>query len=356
MHRMSVRNPSRVVVGDDGAISYRLRGKRRWGLNFGAIVVLLGFLAAPLACVAQSAGKVHRIGFLSSLASSDGRFQIEALRQGLRDLGYVEGRNVAIEARWAEGDYQRLPRLARELVYLAPDVIVSAGGPPPARALKEATKALPVVFVSGSVMATGLVSSLSRPDGNLTGFEVFAEELDAKRLGLLIEILPKARHVAALWNPGNLEDGQQRKRLQDAARVLGMQIRFVEARRPGEIDGAFASIAREQTDAVVVSADPMFVSERRRIVELAGRNRVPTIYFDRSFAETGGLLSYGTDLFALYRSAGTYVDKILRGAKPADLPVQQPTKFELVINLKTARTLGLTIPQPVLLRADRVIE
>jgi putative ABC transport system substrate-binding protein len=185
---------------------------------------------------------------------------------------------------------------------------------------------------------------------------VFAEELDAKRLELLHEILPKAVQVAAIWNPANLESGLQRKRLQDAARARGMRMRFVEAQHPGEIDGAFASMAREKTDAVVVSADPMLVSERRRIVELAARSRVPAVYFDRSFAEAGGLLSYGTDLFALYRGASTYVDKILKGAKPADLPVQQPTQFELVINLKTAKTLGLMIPPPVLLRASRVIE
>jgi putative ABC transport system substrate-binding protein len=334
----------------------RRAGNGRRALNIGLLGVLLGFLAAPLTSVAQSAAKVHRIGFLSSLAASEGQFQIEALRQGLRDLGYVEGRNVAIELRWAEGDYQRLPRLAKELVDLNPDLIVSAGGPPPARALKMATKTLPVVFITGSAMAAGIVSSLSRPGGNLTGFEVFAEELDAKRLELLHEILPKAVHVAAVWNPGNLEAGLQRKQLQDAGRVRGIQIRFVEAHRPSELEAAFASIARERTDAAVVSADPMLVSERRRIVELAGRTRVPTIYFDRSFAEAGGLLSYGTDLFALYRSASTYVDKILKGAKPADLPVQQPAKFELVINLKTAKTLGLTIPPPILLRADRVIE
>ena len=267
----------------------------------------------------------------------------------------MEGRNLKFDLRWAEADDQRLRRMAKELVDLAPDLIVSAGVL--RRACPEvATKTIPVVFISGSVMAAGIVSSLSRPGENLTGLEVFAEELDAKRLELLHEILPKAVQVAAVWNPGNLESGLQRKRLQDAARVRGMRMRFVEAQHPGEIDAAFASIAREQTDAVVVSADPMLVNERRRIVELAGRTRVPAVYFDRTFAEAGGLLSYGTDLFALYRSAGTYVDKILKGAKPADLPVQQPTQFELVINLKTAKTLGLTIPPPILLRADRVIE
>jgi putative ABC transport system substrate-binding protein len=324
--------------------------------NFRAFVHLFVLLAVPLASFAQPVAKVHRIGFLSSLAASDGQFQIEALRLGLRDLGYVEGRDVTLELRWAAGDYQRLPRMAKELVDLGPDLIVSAGGPPPARALKSATRTIPVVFISGSVMAAGIVSSLSRPGENLTGLEVFAEELDAKRLELLHEILPKAVQVAAIWNPANLESGLQRKRLQDAARARGMRMRFVEAQHPGEIDGAFASMAREKTDAVVVSADPMLVSERRRIVELAARSRVPAVYFDRSFAEAGGLLSYGTDLFALYRGASTYVDKILKGAKPADLPVQQPTQFELVINLKTAKTLGLMIPPPVLLRASKVIE
>ncbi len=322
---------------------------------FAAVLALVGCLAPGLG-FAQAAAKLHRLGFLSSLAASEGRFQIEALRQALRDLGYVEGRNLAIELRWAEGDYQRLPRMAEELVALNPDVIVAAGGPPPARALKAATQTIPVVFIAGSAMSAGIVSSLSRPGGNLTGLEVFAEELDAKRLELLHEILPKALQVAALWNPGNLESGLQRRQLQDAGRARGMQIQFVEVRLPGELDAAFASIGRERADAVVVSADPMLVSERRRIAELAGRIRVPTIYFDRGFVEAGGLLSYGTDLYTLYRSASTYVDKIIQGAKPADLPVQQPAKFELVINLRTAKALGLAIPPSILLRADRLIE
>jgi len=323
--------------------------------HFAAVLALVGCLAPGLG-FAQPAAKLHRLGFLSSLAASEGRFQIEALRQGLRDLGYVEGRNLAIELRWAEGHYQRLPRMAEELVALNPDVIVAAGGPPPARALKAATQTIPVVFITGSAMAAGIVASLGRPGGNLTGLEVFAEELDAKRLELLHEILPKAVHVAALWNPGNLESGLQRRQLQDAGRARGMQIQFVEVRLPGELDAAFASIGRERADAVVVSADPMLVSERRRIAELAGRIRVPTIYFDRGFVEAGGLLSYGTDLYTLYRSASTYVDKIIQGAKPADLPVQQPAKFELVINLRTAKALGLAIPPSILLRADRLIE
>ena len=323
--------------------------------HFAAVLALVGCLAPGLG-FAQPAAKLHRLGFLSSLAASEGRFQIEALRQGLRDLGYVEGRNLAIELRWAEGHYQRLPRMAQELVALNPDVIVAAGGPPPARALKAATQTIPVVFITGSAMAAGIVASLGRPGGNLTGLEVFAEELDAKRLELLHEILPKAVHVAALWNPGNLESGLQRAQLQDAGRARGMQIQFVEVRLPGELDAAFASIGRERADAVVVSADPMLVSERRRIAELAGRIRVPTIYFDRGFVEAGGLLSYGTDLYTLYRSASTYVHKIIQGAKPADLPVQQPAKFELVINLRTAKALGLAIPPSILLRADRLIE
>lgn len=329
---------------------------RRWGIQIAVLAAVLAVLLAPLASFAQSSGRVHRIGFLSSLTASGGRFQSDALRQGLRDLGYVEGRNLAIDFRWADGDYARLPGLAKELVDLNLELIVSAGGPPPARALKAATSTTPVVFISGSAVDAGIVSSLARPDRNLTGFEVFAEELDAKRLELLQEIAPKTARVAVLWNPGNLEGGLQRRHLENAARARGLRLRFVEAERPDGIDAAFASIAQAQSDAIIVSADPMFVSERRRIVELARRARLPAIYFARSFADAGGLLSYGTDLFALYRGASAYVDRILKGAKPADLPVQQPTKFEFVVNLGTARALGLAIPPAVLLRADQVIE
>lgn len=321
-----------------------------------AIVVSLLLLAGALPGPAQPAKKMYRIGYLSSLSSSGGQLQLDALRQGLSDLGYVEGRTIVIESRWARGNYESLPNLAKELIGLNPDVIVSAGGPPAARALKSATATIPVVFVSGSAVAAGIVSSLARPEGNLTGLEVFAEELDAKRLELLKQALPRAAHIAVLWNPGNLERGLQRQQLEAAAQVQALRLRFVGAQLPGEIEPAFTAMARERPDALLVSADPMFTSEQRRIVELAARTRLPAIYPFRSSAEMGGLMSYGTDLFAVYRAAATYVAKILNGAKPADLPVQQPTKFELVINAKTAKAIGLTIPQSLMVRADQIIQ
>jgi putative ABC transport system substrate-binding protein len=320
-----------------------------------AIAFFLG-IAAPLAAGAQPAAGVYRIGYLASLSAAGGETQFDAFRQGLRDLGYVEGRTIVIETRWAEGNYERLPSLAMELIRLRPDLIVSAGGPPAARALKSATRTIPIVFVSGSVMAAGIVSNIARPGGNLTGFEVFAEELDVKRLELLKETLPNAARVVVLWNPGNVEERLQRQPLQAAAHTRGIRLRFVEARNPGDIEPAFNVMARERADAVLVSADPMFTSEYRRMVELATRARLPAMYPFRSFAEAGGLMSYGTELFVVYRNAAKYVDRILKGANPGDLPVEQPTKFEFVVNLKTAKALGLTIPQSLLLRADRIVE
>ncbi len=315
----------------------------------------LGFilLSAVFAADAQPV-KAHRIGYLSSLSPSGGRPHFAAFRQGLRELGYVEGRNIAIEARWAEGDYERLPALAKELVALEVGLIVSAGGPPAARAAKSATTSIPVVFISGSALAAGIVPNLGRPGGNVTGLEVFAEELDTKRLELFKEALPRSARIAVLWNPGNLKRGRQRQELETAAQAQGTQLRFVEASRPDEIEPAFALIARE-ADAVLVSADPMFTSEYRQIVELAARTRLPAMYPFRGDAEAGGLMSYGTDLYAVYRSAAIYIDKILTGTKPGNLPVQQPTRFELVINLKTAKALGLAIPAELMLRADHVI-
>jgi putative ABC transport system substrate-binding protein len=251
------------------------------------IVVPLLLLAWALPGRAQPAKAIYRIGFLSSLSSSGGEFQIDALRQGLRDLGYVEGRTIVVESRWAKGDYESLPNLAKELIGLNPDVIVSAGGPPAARALKSATATVPIVFVSGSAVAAGIVSNLARPEGNMTGLEVFAEELDAKRLELLKEALPRATHIAVLWNPGNLERGLQRQQLEAAAQAQSLRLRFVGAHLPAEIEPAFTAMARERPDAVLVSADPMFTSEQRRIVRLAARTRLPAIYAFRSSAEAG---------------------------------------------------------------------
>jgi putative ABC transport system substrate-binding protein len=325
---------------------------RRLGL---IVTLVLALLAAPLAVDAQQS-KIARIGYLSSQSASGGQEYRDAFRQGLRELGYVEGQNLVIEYRWADGNYERLPSLAKELVDLNLDLIVSTGGPPAARAAKAATTTIPVVFVSGSALEAGIVSSLARPGGNLTGFDVFAEELDGKRLELLKQMIPKAALVAILWNPGTPEERVQRDRLDLAARMVRLKLRFVGARHPGELQAAFAAIARERADALLVSTDPMFSSWAGQIIRWTAAARLPTIYFSRSFMGGGGLMSYAPDFVAIYRRAATYVDKILKGAKPGDLPVEQPTKFELAINLKTAKALGLTIPQSLLIQADTLIQ
>jgi putative ABC transport system substrate-binding protein len=321
------------------------------------LVLALGLLAAPLAAKAQPAGKMWRIGYVTSQsAASTGRVSFDAFRQGLRDLGYVEGQNIVIESRWADGDYERLPTLAKELVSLNLDLIVSGGGDPTVRAVKAATTTVPIIFITGSAVAAGIVSNLARPAGNLTGFDLLAEELYTKQLALLKETLPRAVRMAVLWNPRIAGGEVRRKGLEIAAQALRVKLRFLEAQHPGEIETALAAIVRERSDALFVSSDPMFASEAGRIIRWTTRARLPTMYSWRIFAEGGGLMSYSADLAAIYRRAATYVDRILRGAKPGDLPVQQPTKYELVINLKTARALGLTIPPSVLQQADEVIQ
>jgi ABC-type uncharacterized transport system substrate-binding protein len=322
------------------------------------LALALGVLFARPIADAQPAAKTYRIGFLGSQSPAAHRPRLEAFRQGLAEHGYVEGRNIVIEFRWAEGDYKRLPGLAKELVALTPDLIISTGGPPAALALKAGTRTIPIVFLGGPAVETGIVPSIARPGGNLTGLDVFAVDLDGKRLALLKEAFPKASRVAVLWNPapGRTDPSPRRERVEVAGRSLGLQLRFLEVRRPGEIDTAFAAMVRERPGALLVLADPMLDSQRTRIVESASRNRLPAMYQWREFAEDGGLMSYGADLTAIYRRLGTYVDKILKGAKPGDLPVEQPTKFELVVNLKTAKALGLRIPPSILLQADKVIE
>ena len=320
------------------------------------LVLALSLALAPLAAEAQQKEKVNRIGLLSIATVT----YIDAFRQGLRDLGYVEGRTIVIEYREAQS-YERLPELAKELVGLKPDIIVSAGGSLVARAVKAVTSTIPVVFLASDVVAGGLVASLSRPDGNLTGLEIVTTQLDAKRLEILKEALPTITTVALLWNPGsaaynasNLAD--QRRGMEAAAQAVGVRLGMLEARDRREIDTVFRTIQREDPGALLVGSDAIFTSGRQRIVELATQLRIPSMYGWREFVEVGGFMSYGTSLPDLYRRAATYVDKILKGAKPADLPVEQPTKFELVINLKTAKELGLKIPPPVLGRADQVIE
>jgi putative ABC transport system substrate-binding protein len=318
-----------------------------------------GLLAAPLAAEAQQAAKVPRIGFLALNRGANPHVH-EVFRQGLRDLGYVEGRNVVIEYRDAGGKVERLPALAAELVALKVDVIVTGGGTPTALAAKEATRTLPIVFASaGDPVTSGLVTSLARPGGNVTGSSNFAPELVGKCLEQLKQAVPEVSRVAVLWQPGAAServDKDMLKAADVAARALGVRLRFVEARGRADIDRAFSDITRARAGALTVWTGAMFFSERKRLVDLAAKNRLPAVYPQREFVDAGGLMAYGTDLADLFRRAATYVDKILKGAKPADLPVEQPTKFELVINLKTAKALGLTIPPSLLARADEVVQ
>jgi putative ABC transport system substrate-binding protein len=322
-----------------------------------SITLLLGGLFSPLAAAAQQAAKVPRIGYLHpNLAASP---HLEAFRQGLRDFGYVEGRNVVIEYRDAEGKFERLPALAAELVALKVDVIV-ASGTLAALAAKHATSSIPIVFPTvGDPVTDGLVISLARPGGNVTGLSNLTPELVGKCLELLKEAIPGVSQVAILWQPtGFVERTRKdvRKGAEVAGRALGMRLQFVEARGPEDFDRAFSDIARPRASAVIVVTTAMFVQERRRLVDLAAKVRLPAVYGSRESVDAGGLISYGPNLADSFRRAATYVDKILKGAKPADLPVEQPTKFELVINLKTAKALGLTIPPALLARADHVVE
>ena len=317
-----------------------------------------GVLAAPLA-EAQQAAKIARIGYLSLDAATSGGNR-EAFLQGLRDVGYVEGRNVVIQYRDAKGKPERLPALAAELVALKVDVIL-AGGTPHALAAKQATGILPIVFAAAEPVSSGLVTSLARPGGNVTGVSVFTqEELVGKRLELLKLAVPGVSRVAVLWQPGGYGEERAEKDMlkgaEVAARALGVRVQFVEARGPADLDRGFSEMTGARAGALTVVTSSMFFNERSRLVGLAAKNRLPAAYGGREFVAAGGLIGYGLNTSDLFRHAATYVDKILKGAKPGDLPVEQPTKFELVINLKTAKALGLTIPPSLLQRADQVIE
>ncbi len=320
--------------------------------------VALGLLAAPLAASAQPAAKVSRIGYLQlNLAASP--HLAEAFRQGLRHFDYVEGRNLVIEYRDAEGKFERLPALAAELVALKVDVIV-ASGTLAALAAKHATRSIPIVFPTvGDPVTDGLVTSLARPGGNVTGLSNLSPELVGKCLELLKQAIPGVSRVAVLWQPGGFTERTRkdvRNGAEVAGRALGMRLQFVEARGPEDFDRAFSDITRARASALIVVLTAMFFQERRRLVDQAVKIRLPAVYESRESVDAGGLMSYGPNLADSFRRAATYVDKILKGAKPGDLPVEQPTKFELVINLKTAKALGLTIPPALLLRADQVIE
>ena len=335
------------------------RSSRRGGflpLLF-AVPLALGLLAAPRTPAAQSAAKMPRIGFLVGGSANDPLSSTDAFRQGLRDHGYVEGRTIAIEYGYAEGRLDRFTDLASGLARLPVDVIV-APGTVAAQAARKATATIPIVIVlAGNPVGDGLVSSFARPGGNVTGLTMSVDHvIGGKYLELLKEVVPTISRVAILWNPLTAPHTVMLKETEPAARALGMTLQPVPAGRPDEIDGAFAAMSRARSEGVVILADPMFTSVRRRIVELATKARLPTMYGDGLVMEAGGLMSYGPSLPDLFRRAAGYVDRILKGAKPGELPVERPTKFALVVNLKTAKALGLTIPPSVLARADQVIE
>ena len=325
-------------------------------IRTGILIVVLTMLAAlPLVADAQPAGKAPRIAYLS--ASSAINATVETFRQGLRELGYVEGRNIQIEFRWADGRFDHLPALAAELVSLGVNVIVAANTPA-ALAAKNATSTIPIILVtSGDPVGSGLVASLARPGGNVTGLSLTPTlAISGKQLELLKEAFPSITHVAVLANPANPPTAGLLTETELAARSLGLRLRVVQVREPKEFGDAFATMKNERVPALLVIADPLVADNRDRIVAFAATNRLPAIYPYRTFVDAGGLMSYGADLSDLNRRAATYVDRILKGAKPAELPIEQPTKFELVVNLKTAKALGLTIPPSLLLRADHVIQ
>jgi putative ABC transport system substrate-binding protein len=318
--------------------------------------VALGILLAPLAAGAQPPTKIPRVGLLLFGSPSDSatRF-VEAFRQGLRELGYVEGQNIAIEDRHAEGREHRLPDLAADLVRLKVDVVVAPGGVA-ASAVRNATKTIPIVIWASDLVGSGLVASLQRPGGNITGLTTLSAELSGKRLELLKEMVPRISRVAVLAYPANPALALQLRETQVAARTLGLRLQILEVRSPDDLDRAFGAAKKERAGALNILPSAFLFAHRKKLVDLAAESRLPAMYENRWYAEAGGLMAYGASFSDLYRRVAGYVDKILKGAKPADLPVEQPTKFELVINLKTAKALGLTIPPSLMLQADEVIQ
>jgi putative tryptophan/tyrosine transport system substrate-binding protein len=326
--------------------------KRKFtAITLGALLFALCFSAW-----AQQPGKVYRVGFLSGSSSRSPSIGRQSVQRELAALGYVEGKNIAFEYRYAEDKPERSPALADELVRLKVDVIVAGGGND-TQAVKNATTTIPIVFLESVAdpVEQGLVASLARPGGNITGFTTMATVLAGKRLELLKEAIPKLSHVAVLWNPRGIDNTPQWKESQKVAREIGLQLQSIEVSRAEEFDKAFEEAIKARSGALAVTRYRISNVYQKRIIELAAKNRLPAIYYREDFAENGGLMAYGADEVEPFRRAAAMIDKILKGTKPADIPVEQPTKFELVINLKTAKQIGLTIPPNVLARADRVI-
>ena len=316
---------------------------------------LVGAFAAPVVAEGQQAGYVPRVGFLfyGPAGSSP---EIDAFRQGLSELGYIDGQNVAVEYRFASGRLERLQELATQLVTLRPSVIV-APGTPAAMAAKRATSIIPIVFAGvADAVGAGLVTNFARPSANITGVTSNSVRLGGKRLELLKAVVPRASRVAVLYNPGDRSNVLASKELQASAPALGLTLQRLEVRRPDEFESAFAAMRRGRADALFGAAGLLTTGHRQALVDLAATTRIPAIWGERQFVESGGLMSYATDFYDQIRRSATYVDKILKGARLGDLPIEQPTKFEFVINLKTARVLGLTVPPSLLARADQVIE
>jgi putative ABC transport system substrate-binding protein len=321
------------------------------------LALAAGALAAPLAAFAQQPARIARIGFLHSASPQGSETQLQALRDGLRELGYVEGKNYQLEFRWGEGKLERMPALATELVQSKVDIIFAATSPSVVAA-RQATRTIPIVMpLSSDPVGDGLVASLAHPGGNITGLSVMSRELGEKRIQMLREVFPKVSlPMDVVWNPDYAGMRARFEQARHVAPAVGMTVQSVEVRDARELDAAFATIVREHPDALLILVDPFTRSQRSRIVEFAATQRIPAMYETSDFVDAGGLISYGPNLPAQYRRAATYVDKILKGAKPADLPIEQPTQFELAVNMKAAKALGIKIPDSILVRADKVIE
>ena len=320
------------------------------------IVMFASLLGVPLASLGQQPAKVARIGFLEASTPSAIAARVEAFRQGLRDLGYVEGKNVVIEYRYAEGNFDRLPALAAELVRLNVNVIVT-GGPTAIPAAKAATTAIPIVMAFDTdPVGSGFAASLAKPGGNITGLSTLAPELSAKQIELLKEIVPKLARVAVLGTASRPGSAHALREVENAAKALKVQVQFQDVVDPKGIDAAFLAARKGSADAVLVLGSPLFNANRTELTELASKSRYPVIYDRAEFVEAGGLMTYSVSLADLARRAATYVDKILKGARPGDLPIEQPTKFDLVVNMKTAKALGIEIPNSLLAQATKVIE